>query len=52
MTRWTRSFLAIRFSSSILRRLLRHASESASSATSRPTLFLNRKQSAIVRATL
>jgi len=40
MTRWTRSRLAIRLSSSSLRRLPRHASVSASSATSRPTLFL------------
>ena len=52
ITRCTRSFLAIRFSSSSLRRLLRHASVSASRATSRPTLFLNRKQSATVRARL
>ena len=44
-----RIFFAIRLSSSSLSRLLRHASVSASSATSRPILFLKRKQSATVR---
>ena len=52
MMRSTRSRLAIFVSASIVNRFARQLSDSASSATSRPTRLRNRKQSTIVRAAL
>ena len=52
MTRHTRHAFAAAVSSSIWKRRARQPSRSASRATSRPTLFLNLKQSATVLAGL